>query len=173
MAVKRLNLSSDQLDKRNIKLSLIYINYRLIELNNIPIPAVDSIIAIDLRRPCVIIIYRLWANLFILFFVSSRYRGPIIPTVLIYDCLKLKSAHYYNLCFILFIFLKLIFVFVYLNLRTILFQHLLYLTNESYPRGENRRGRGKGSRAVCLFLFYFVLFFILYLLFMVLWVFNG
>lgn len=31
----------------------------------------------------------------------------------------------------------------------LLFQHLLYLTNESYPRGENRRGRGKGSRAVC------------------------
>ncbi|KAF0773593.1 DNA N6-methyl adenine demethylase [Aphis craccivora] len=26
--------------------------------------------------------------------------------------------------------------------------HLLYLTNESYPRGENRRGRGKGSRAL-------------------------
>lgn len=44
----------------------------------------------------------------------------------------------------------------------LLFQHLLYLTNESYPRGENRRGRGKGTRAVrflfCVFYFYFIYF---------------
>lgn len=56
-AAKRLNLPSDQPDKRNIKLSLIYINYRLFEQNNIPIPA--CIIAIDLHRSYVIIIYRL------------------------------------------------------------------------------------------------------------------
>lgn len=52
----------------------------------------------------------------------------------------------------------------------LLFQHLLYLTNESYPRGENRRGRGKGSRAVCfdyILCLFFRLAFVFFLLFIV------